>query len=173
MNSYKYEYRLTNAALTHAPKIYNNFSFIIKNMYRRVVLPTDGSDLSMQGVKEGLKLAKTLDIPATAIYVIEIGDIRISDKVRESLKKTAERALAQVENAANEMGVELETETFKGTPYEEICDFAEDDDVIYISSHGMSGFREIFMGSTTNRILKHAVCTVSVVKGKPGKVEDE
>ncbi len=140
-------------------------------MYRKIILPTDGSELAMQGVKEGLKLAKTLDVPATAIYVVEMGDIRISDKVKNSLKKTAERALKEVERAADEMGVDLETKMMKGNPYEEICEFAEEDDVIYISSHGMSGFREIFMGSTTNRILQHADCTVSVVKGTPGKID--
>ncbi len=140
-------------------------------MYRRIILPTDGSELAMQGVKEGLKLAKTLDVPATAIYVVEMGDIRISDKVKNSLKKTAERALKEVERAADGMGVDLETKMMKGNPYEEICEFAKEDDVIYISSHGMSGFREIFMGSTTNRILQHASCTVSVVKGTPGKVD--
>ena len=140
-------------------------------MYRKIILPTDGSELAMQGVKEGLKLAKTLDVPATAIYVVEMGDIRISDKVKNSLKKTAERALKEVERAADGMGVDLETKMMKGNPYEEICEFAKEDDVIYISSHGMSGFREIFMGSTTNRILQHASCTVSVVKGTPGKVD--
>ena len=138
-------------------------------MYRRVILPTDGSDLVMKGVKEGLKLAHTLDIPATAIYVIEMGEIRISDKVKKSLEDTGERALEEVRKKADEMDVELESKVLKGTPYEKICDFAGDEDVIYISSHGMSGFRELFMGSTTNRILKHADCTVSVVKGKPGK----
>ncbi len=140
-------------------------------MYREVILPTDGSDLSMEGVKEGMKLAEALDIPATAIYVIEMGDIRISEKVKESLKKTAERALERAEDMADEMDVDLESKIMKGEPYEEICEYAQKDDVIYISSHGMSGFRELFLGSTTNRILQHADCTVSVVKGTPGKVD--
>ncbi|MFP4001989.1 MAG: universal stress protein [Thermoplasmata archaeon] len=140
-------------------------------MYRRVILPTDGSELAMEGVREGLKLAKTMDIPATAIYVIEMGEIRISENVKDSLKKTAKKALDKVKKAADESGVELETKMLKGTPYQKICEFAHEDDVIYISSHGTSGFREIFMGSTTNRVLKQADCTVSVVKGTPGKIE--
>ena len=140
-------------------------------MYRRVILPTDGSDLAMEGVIEGMKLAASLDVPATAIYVVEMGDIRISGKVKDSLRKTAERALEQVEEMAEDMEVELESKIMKGAPYEEICDYSQEDDVIYISSHGMSGFRELFLGSTTNRILQHADCTVSVVKGTPGKVD--
>ncbi|MBS3782235.1 MAG: universal stress protein [Candidatus Thermoplasmatota archaeon] len=140
-------------------------------MYRKVILPTDGSDLAMEGVREGLKLAGSLGIPATAICVVEIGDIHISGKIKESLKETAERALGQVEEMAEDMDVELESKIMKGTPYKEICEYAKEDDVIYISSHGMSGFRELFLGSTTKRILQHADCTVSVVKGTPGKVD--
>lgn len=140
-------------------------------MYREVILPTDGSDLAMEGVREGMKLAEALDVPATAIYVVEMGEIRISGKVKESLKKKAEESLDKVEEMAEEMDVELETKIMKGSPYEEICDYAHEDDVIYISSHGMSGFRELFLGSTTNRIMQHAKCTVSVVKGTPGKVD--
>ncbi len=140
-------------------------------MYRRVILPTDGSDLAMEGVREGMKLAAALEVPATAIYVVEMKDIRISDKIKESLKETAERSLEQVEELAEEMDVKLESKIMKGEPYEEICEYAQEDDVIYISSHGMSGFRELFLGSTTNRILQHADCTVSVVKGTPGKID--
>jgi len=140
-------------------------------MYRRVILPTDGSDLAMEGVREGMKLAAALEVPATAIYVIEMKNIRISEKIKESLKETAKRSLKQVEVLAEEMDVELESKMMKGEPYEEICEYAQEDDVIYISSHGMSGFRELFLGSTTNRILQHADCTVSVVKGTPGKID--
>ena len=140
-------------------------------MYRRVILPTDGSELALEGVKEGMRLASSLEIPATAIYVIEIGDIYTSEKMEKSLRKTAERSLEKVEELADDFDVELKTEILEGTPYKRISGYAEEDDVIYISSHGMSGFREVFMGSTTNRILNHAKCTVSVVKGLPGKVE--
>ncbi len=154
-------------------KNYNTSRFITKAMYRRVILPTDGSELALEGVKEGMKLASSLGLPATAIYVIEMGDLYKLEEMKDSMKKTAaERALKEVEDLADEMDVELETEILDGTPYKEISEYVEKDDVIYISSHGMSGFREIFLGSTTNRLLKHAECTVSVVKGLPGKVEE-
>ena len=45
-------------------------------------------------------------------------------------------------------------------------DYDDNDDIIYIASHGSSGFRELFMGSTTDRVLKRANCTVAVVKGE-------
>jgi len=140
-------------------------------MYRRVILPTDGSELAFEGVKEGMRLASSLELPATALYVIEIEGVYTSEKMKKALRKTADRALEEVEELADDLEVELETKVLEGTPYKKISRYAEKDDVIYISSHGMSGFREVLMGSTTNRILDHAGCTVSVVKGSPGKVE--
>ncbi len=118
-----------------------------------------------------MRLASSLELPATALYVIEIEGVYTSEKMKKALRKTADRALEEVEELADDLEVELETKVLEGTPYKKISRYAEKDDVIYISSHGMSGFREVLMGSTTNRILDHAGCTVSVVKGSPGKVE--
>ncbi|MFO7792064.1 MAG: universal stress protein [Candidatus Saliniplasma sp.] len=134
-------------------------------MYQKIIVPTDGSEIAMKGVKEGLNLAKALDKPATAIYVLEVGDIKMSENVKDTLKRGAEKALQEVEEIADELGVELEKKIFKGAPYEKITEYAGDDDIIYISSHGSSGFRELFMGSTTDRVVKRANCTVSIVKG--------
>ncbi len=138
-------------------------------MYRKVILPTDGSEMSMKGVKEGLRMAKFLDTPAVVIHVIEIGDISLTEEMEKNLQSSAMKILDQVEELAKDMGVDVEAKIMKGTPYKEISEYSEEEDVIYISSHGKSGFRDLFMGSTTDRLLKHAECTVSVVKGKPGK----
>lgn len=137
-------------------------------MYQRIILPTDGSELAMEGVNEGLKLASKLDIPVTAIHVIEIGDIGISSETKKELEKSAKGILRGVKDAAEEE-VKIETKVFKGTPYKKISEYAEEEDAIFISSHGSSGFRDLFMGSTTQRLLKNADCTVAVVRGKPGE----
>ncbi|MBS3816003.1 MAG: universal stress protein [Candidatus Thermoplasmatota archaeon] len=150
-------------------------------MYERVILPTDGSELSFIGVEEGLEAAQTYDIPALAVYVIplsalsghagryrveefgeEIVDIR-SDK----LKEKGEEVLKEVESRADRLGVEIETTIEEGEPYERITELATKDDIIYISSHGRSGISKIFIGSTTSRVLKNTEATVAVVRGHP------
>ncbi|MFW6141712.1 MAG: universal stress protein [Candidatus Saliniplasma sp.] len=134
-------------------------------MYDKIIVPTDGSDIAMKGVKEGLNLAKSLNKPATAVHVIEIGDIKMSENMEKTLRKGAEATLEDVEKVAGELGVKLEKKIFKGSPYRKITEYAGKDDIIYISSHGRSGFRELFMGSTTERVVKKANCTVAIVKG--------
>ncbi len=149
-------------------------------MYERVILPTDGSDLSFLGVEEGLESAKKFDIPALAVYVIppsalsegagryrfeEFGK-EMMDMRNEQLKEKGKKVLQEVESEAEDMGVEIETRIEFGEPFEEITDLTEENDIIYICSHGRSGISKVFLGSTTSRILKHTNATVAVVKAK-------
>jgi len=135
-------------------------------MYEKIILPTDGSEFAMKGVKEGLEVAAKLDIPAVAVHVIEFGDIKIAGDITSHFEEEAAEALDKVEDVADEMGVELDKKLFKGAPYKKITDLAGENDIIYIASHGHSGFRELFMGSTTEKVLRKAKCTVAVVKGE-------
>lgn len=137
-------------------------------MYDKIIVPTDGSEFSMKGVKEGIELASALNIPVHALYVIDIEDINISEKVVSHFEDEAEEALDKIEELAEKMGVELEKKTFRGTPSKKIAEHASVNDIIYIASHGQSGFRELFMGSTTERVMKRAKCTVAVVKRDEG-----
>ncbi len=147
-------------------------------MYGKVILPTDSSELAHVGVEEGLKAAKKFGIPAVAIYVLspssysqsyigyEMADVDVGahEAIRNGLKKQGEKILNKVKREADEIGVELKTKLVEGTPYKEICKLADKNDIIYISSHGRSGISSLFLGSTTNRVIKHTKATVAVVK---------
>ncbi len=140
-------------------------------MYDRVIIPTDGSDIAEIGVEEGLNLAKNLDIPALCIYVIDISTLEELDggkqhDARKGIKNVGEKALTEVRKKAHEMGVEIKTKNLLGKPHERIVDSATEKDIIYMSSHGASGFSEIVFGSTTERVVKNADCTVAVVKAR-------
>jgi len=145
-------------------------------MYKKVILPTDGSKASLAGVKEGLRAAKMLDIPAVSIYVfrpdlysqvrLERVDFTARELLIKDLKKLAEHKLNMVEKMADEMGVNIETEIVEGLPHEEITKFADKGDIIYMSSHGRSGLSSVFLGSTTDRVIKNSKTTVAVVRSK-------
>ncbi len=141
-------------------------------MYNRVLLPTDGSSCAMKGVEEGLELADELEIKALSIYVINSSDYTglhhesIKRSAKRGLKDQGKKALEKVKELAEEKGVELETKMLTGAPYKKITQEANKDDIIYISTHGMSGFTHLFLGSTTERVLKNTEATVSVVHGK-------
>ena len=58
-----------------------------------------------------------------------------------------------------------------GVPYREITDAARmlKVDLIVISTHGYTGLAHVFMGSTAERVVRHAECPVLVVRGLPEK----
>ena len=147
-------------------------------MYSRVIIPTDGSELSFKGVKEGLQAARSFGIPAVAVYVLSPGYLsetkvkrrleEMSDQsyslIKDRLKEVAKDELEKVKKYADRIGVKLETKILEGIPYEEITNVATEDDIIFMSSHGRSGFSSLFIGSTTDRVIKHTNATVAVVK---------
>lgn len=140
-------------------------------MYKKVVVPTDGSDIAEIGVEEGLSLAKNLDIPALCIYVVDIStleelDSYDQDDAHRGIKKAGEKALTRVRKKAHEMGVEIKTRNLVGKPHKRIAESANEKDIIYMSSHGASGLSELVFGSTTERVVKNAECTVAVVKAR-------
>ena len=148
-------------------------------MYDKVILPTDGSKNAMRGVKEGLEMAKTLGVKAVGVFVVNTSEYKglhhtsIKESAKSGMKSTGHEALDKIEERANEMGVELEKKILEGKPYQQIVANADETDIIYISSHGLSGFTKLFMGSTTERVIKHADATVAVVKGKYTVTEEE
>ena len=149
-------------------------------MYDKVILPTDGSDLSFLGVEEGLEAAKKFDIPALAVYVIPPGSLteasaryrfdefgkEMIDFRNEQLEKEGKKVLEEVKKKADEREVSLKTTIEEGEPFEEITKLAGEKDIIFISSHGRSGISKLLLGSTTSKILNHTHATIAVVRAK-------
>lgn len=149
-------------------------------MYDKVILPTDGSDLSFLGVEEGLEAAKRFDILALAVYVIPPSSLteasaryrfdefgkKMIDVRSEQLEKEGKKVLERVKNKADDIGVSLKTTIEHGEPFEEITKLASENDIIFISSHGRSGISKVLLGSTTSRLLKHTQATIAVVRAK-------
>ena len=119
-------------------------------MYRHILISTDGSELAERGVAHGLALAKSLGAKVSAINVVEplfavTGDFA--------------SVLDRVANAAKEAGVPCETIQVENVPpHEAIIATAEEKgcDLIVMSSHGLSGFSMLLIGSVTNKVVTSA-----------------
>jgi nucleotide-binding universal stress UspA family protein len=127
-------------------------------MYRHILIPTDGSELSQRGVAHGLALAKSVGAKVTAIYVVE-----------PLLAVTGDFAsvLDRAENAAREAGVSCERMQKENVqPDQAIVAAAEDKgcDLIVMSWHGRSGLSTLLIGSVTNKVLTYAKTPVLVCR---------
>ena len=140
-------------------------------MYRHILIPTDGSELSEHGVAQGLALAKSLGAKVSVIFVVEPFS-KMSGQLRDAVakyaalrKEQATSALDRAANAAKEAGVSCEPiQVENGQPHQAIIAAAENKgcDLIVMSSHGRSGLSMLLIGSVTNKVLAQAKTPVLI-----------
>jgi nucleotide-binding universal stress UspA family protein len=144
-------------------------------MFKKILLPTDGSELSGKAIDGGLAFAKALGASVVGVTVIEpysysnLSEYRpesLDDYEQRMLKVAAER-LGRVADAAARAGVRIETQTMKSfSPYEAIIDAAKSTgcDVIFMASHGRKGLSAVLLGSETQKVLTHSTIPVMVYR---------
>ena len=149
-------------------------------MYKHILLPTDGSELSAKAVKEAIQLAKSIGAKLTAIHVTpaypypvkhEETSVRVPDIVRKRFhEETAEGSkeiLDKVKADASAAGVDCSgVSVHRSAPYEAIIEHAEKSqcDLILMASHGRKGLSAVLIGSETTRVLTHSTIPVLVVR---------
>ena len=93
----------------------------------------------------------------------------ISPACKRLLAKSAERQMQKLVRAAKFGGVKFETVFTEASPVLDICDFAKqhDVDLIITSTHGLTGFEHVLIGSIAEKVVRHAPCSVLVVPSHP------
>lgn len=148
-------------------------------MYTHIMLPLDGSELSLKAVHEGVALAKALGSKLTLITVIlpyhtglttpfVAGIAHDIEKSRdEETRKTAVKLHADMAARAKSEGVQCESLVVFGVnPYSQIIESAQSSkcDLIVMASHGRRGLDGILLGSETAKVLTHSKIPVLVVR---------
>jgi nucleotide-binding universal stress UspA family protein len=144
-------------------------------MFRKILLPTDGSDLSSTAIEAGLEFAKALNASVVGLTVVEpysysnLSEYRPEtlDDYEQRMLKAAAGRLGTVADAAAKAGIPFETVTMKSfSPYEAIIDVAKEKgcDVIFMASHGRRGLSAVLLGSETQKVLTHSTIPVMVFR---------
>jgi nucleotide-binding universal stress UspA family protein len=147
-------------------------------VYHHLLVPSDGTQLSLRALDQALALAKALGSQITLLHVqpplpvplVGMGDM-LDPATVDSLSQTAEkesaRILQQGQAAGQAAGVALRTEVVKqDLPYRAIVEAAKRHgcDLIVMASHGRKGLSGLLIGSETQRVLLHAPIPVLVVR---------
>jgi nucleotide-binding universal stress UspA family protein len=84
----------------------------------------------------------------------------------EALQNDATSKLNTLAQAEIEELVPVNVLVRRGKPYHEIATFAKerDIDLIIIATHGYTGLKHLFLGSTAERVVRHAPCPVLAVR---------
>ena len=147
-------------------------------MFKHILVPTDGSDLSRDTVRRAVAFARESGAKITFFFarpdypVAFYGEGALIDpttpeRFAEMAEKQAAEILGQATKIADEAGVASTTiSSVSDIPYVAIIDAAASAgcDLIFMASHGRRGFSGLLLGSETQKVLTHSKIPVLVYR---------
>lgn len=149
-------------------------------MFKHILVPTDGSALSLKAAKVAVDLAKVHKARITAIHVMApyvpptAGDGIMyypesfsPEEYKKAVEKEAKKALDKVAAAAAKSKVRFDSVALThDQPWESIVSTARKAkcDVIVMASHGRRGIAGLLLGSETTKVLTHSRTPVLVCR---------
>ena len=146
-------------------------------MFKHILIPTDGSELSRKAIHTGIELAKFHSAHVTGVHAVPDYHLMIAyegafdpvteERIEKEARTRAESYLDYIKQAAAAAGVGCDTvcET-NDHPYDAIIKTAESKgcDLIVLHSHGRKGLAAVLLGSETRKVLTYAKIPVMVVR---------
>ena len=134
-------------------------------MFKKILAPTDFSDISAAGVRYACQLAKDMGAEIIIFNVDVLDESNRVDKreIEQHKKRLADFVAEKVPDAG--AALKMRQLVDAGQPFGAIVDCAEKEgvDLIVMSSHGRTGLSRMLIGSVTDKILRGAPCPVLVV----------
>ncbi len=139
----------------------------------KVLLPVDGSELSLEAVRFALRMAKdglqlsvvlaNVQEPANLYEVLVAHDPELINRVSA---QAGLHALSAAKELLDGAGVPYEREVAKGDPAHTIVDIAErfECELIVMGARGASTLRSAMLGSVSNEVLHASGVPVVIVK---------
>jgi len=148
---------------------------------KKILLAVDGSESSKKAAKEAAKLASSLNAHVSLITVvtpnyshnietIEVSNAEMSmermEEMREEKKKEGNRILDEAAQFLEKENIKVAKKVYEGNPAEKICQVAEEEDydMIVVADKGLGGIKRFFLGSISDKVVRHANTSVLVVK---------
>ena len=144
-------------------------------MFKRILVPTDGSELTQRAIDTALALAKSLGAEVHTLCVKEpfpygaVAEIQPTppQEFFDAQERMAAKHVRAVLDQCEAAGIPCQGQTADGLqPWEAIVEHAETGrcDLLVMGSHGRSGLATVFLGSETQDVLSHTKIPVLVVR---------
>ncbi len=139
--------------------------------FTNVLVPIDFSESAQELFRFSQQFIKSMDAKMTLLYVCPSTALALVDG--EKLENYGEEYLEQQRLSASDLKERIQTKIATGTPSHEIARVASrsSHDLILITTHGNTGLKHVLMGSTAERIIRHAKTPVLVHRPKPTKTK--
>ncbi|MFW6117347.1 MAG: universal stress protein [Thermoproteota archaeon] len=150
-------------------------------MIEKLLVALDGSEPADEALNCALDLAEKYSASVTLLTVVRpivVPQVspatvpplapQIKQRYERGLKEGHKKILSEALQKSNEVNpnLDISTKLLEGNPSQQIVDFAkkEDFDMIIMGSRGLGGFKELFLGSVSDRVADKAHCPVLIVK---------
>jgi len=143
-------------------------------MYKKILVPLDGSELAECALSHVRAIATGCRVPEVVLLgVVEpisqpvyaaFGDEHVRD-IQKATRAYANNYLSKLAGGLKEDGIAVQTVVVSGRPAEKILDYANKNqvDLIIMSTHGRSGVSRWVLGSVTDRIVRRSVAPVLII----------
>lgn len=145
-------------------------------MYRRILVPIDGSDPAQRGLQEALGLAKAFDSSLVLLHVAEIYPMMMEmatattwEQITTDVRAYGQRVLERAHDAAKGAGVASETH-LEDSAAARVCDVIIEQarqhhcDLIVMGTHGRRGIAHAVVGSDAERVIHQSPLPVLLVR---------
>src|SRR6056297_811605 len=150
-----------------------------------ILIAVDGSERSLEAAKKALDLFESGNVDITIITILKevessvydvpygasstmsaetMQDLR--DQRKEEAKETGRKIVNEAASIFESLGREVNQIIRLGDPADEICDYAEENniDMIVLADKGHGGVKRFLLGSISDKVVRHADTSVLVVK---------
>jgi nucleotide-binding universal stress UspA family protein len=138
---------------------------------QKILVPTDFSDSARKALRYAISLSGQTGSEIVLLHVVEPVPPPAEMIVAESVlwnNQLQEEATRQLARWKKDLGRKIRNQTVvrAGSAYREIVEAADElgADLIVLGTHGRTGLAHLLMGSTAERVVRHARCPVLVVR---------
>lgn len=148
-------------------------------MYKRALVPLDGSSVAEAIIPFILDIAGPLDMEVVLLRVVEPiapmvveGSRHVELEDVKARRTDAEEYLAPIAVELRNKGVRVESRVRRGNPTEEIVAAARETgaDLVAMSTHGRGGLGRLIFGSVAQAVLGHVEMPVLLMRATEAQV---
>lgn len=149
---------------------------------KRILCAIDFSDASREALNFSVELGRQFSATVTLFHVYQLPGYTLPEGVvlpgPDTLSKMFERidtVLGEWRSEAEGRGVTADMVSVQGSPWTEIVERAKTGDyhMIVVGSHGHTGLRHMLLGSTAERVVRHAPCPVLTVRTRDHHIVED
>jgi nucleotide-binding universal stress UspA family protein len=140
---------------------------------KKILCPIDFSAGSQQAMRVAVRVAGELGAELVIVHAFYVPPTAFTPEymfpptVLQQMSEDAERGLAEAARTATGLGAkQVSTKLLEGVPWLAINEMLEDPafDLVVIGTHGRTALARVLLGSVTEKVVRHAPCSVLTVR---------